>query len=87
MAKYTLQTRRDVLTQDTTINDKTFSGWRAQNIGAQDAEILGFVVAPGGDLDFTSVSDPEVLWTSPIPIKCNGTTVVLVRLQYNRKEE
>ena len=83
---YAIQTRRDVLTSDTTINDKTFSGWYAKNEGAADAEVMGITLAPGETLDMTHVSSPEVVWTSPIQVKCTGTTVVMVRIQYNRKE-
>ena len=87
MAKYAISTRRDVYTQDTTINDKTFSGWLAQNIGAADAEVMGITIAPGETLDMTHVSDPDVIWTGPISVKCNGTTVVVVRIQYHKRKE
>lgn len=84
---YTIQTRRDIYTQDTTIRDNTFSGWMAQNIGAADAEVLGFVLKPGEKLDFKDIARPDVLWTSQIFIKCAGTKVVLVRIQYSERKE
>lgn len=77
----TVQTRRDILTQDTTIRDDAFGGWLAVNTGASNVEVLGIPLAPGERLDFTRLH-PDVLWTSPIFIKCTGSQVTLIRLQY-----
>lgn len=78
---YTVQTRRDVLTQDTTIRDNTFGGWLAVNTGAADVKVLGITLAPGERLDYSRLH-PNVIWTSPILIKCAGSEVTLIRMQY-----
>ena len=73
---YTVQTRRDVFTQDTTIRDNTFGGWLA-------VEVLGISLAPGERLDYSRLH-PDVLWTSPIFIKCSGSKVTLIRMHYKK---
>lgn len=78
---YTVNTRRDVLTEDTTIRDNTFGGWMAVNTGAANVKVLGITLAPGERLDYTHLR-PEVLWISPIFIECSGSQVTLIRLQY-----
>lgn len=80
---YTVQTRRDVFTQDTTIRDNTFGGWIAVNTGASNVEVLGISLAPGERLDYSRLH-PDVVWTSPIFIKCSGSQVTLIRMHYKK---
>ena len=82
---YTLQTRTDIYTSDVTITDRNFSGFVAQNTGANDAEVLGLTLKSGEKLDMTTACPPGTLWTSPIQVKASGTTVVLVRVIYNKQ--
>ena len=74
--------RVDVFTSDTTLTDQTYSGWKAINTGLANASVLGVELAPGETLDFLDISNPDVVWESPIPIKASGSQITLIRLIY-----
>lgn len=82
MPKYTVKTRQQVVTANTTFNDNQYGGWLAVNTGNVDIKVDNFTLQPGDGLDFTHL-DPSVIYESPIRIQVpTGGECTITRLLY-----
>lgn len=87
MEKYTVKEISRVITTNTTVFDKDFSGWFAVNNGNVDVIINKITVPPGKGIDRTDVP-PYVTWDSPIQVLVpTGGEVVFSKLIYKPEKE
>lgn len=78
---YSIKQRAETITQNTRLNDNTFGGWKAINIGTAAVEVYGVPLQPGEGLDYMSSMNPGDLWQEPIDIVVqSGGAVRLLRL-------
>lgn len=82
MPKYSVKTRQDVVTQNTTFNDPKYGGWLAVNTGNVNIMVDNYTLQPGDGIDYTHLS-PEVVYESPIRIQVpSGGQCILTRFLY-----
>lgn len=79
---YTIKQRAETITTNTRINEDTFGGWKAINIGTGNVAVFGVTLQPGEGLDYMSAMNPGDTWSEPIDIEIlqAGGAVRLLRL-------
>lgn len=84
MAKYTVKTRTDVVTENKTLTPNQYGGWLAVNTGTGNVTVDGVELQPGEGLDFTKLH-PDVIWEENIKIVTGnvvGNRVTVIRMVY-----
>lgn len=88
MAKYTVKTRTDVVTENKTLTSNQYGGWLAVNSGSNVVTVNGIELLPGEGLDFTKLH-PDVIWDEPIRIvtgNVDGNKVTVIRMVYKENK-
>ena len=79
--RYGLKQRAETITENTRLNDVTFSGWKCVNIGTGVVEVYGVPLQPGEGLDYMNCMRPGDKWQEPIDIAVQpGGALRLLRL-------
>ena len=78
---YRIKQRAETIVENTRLNDVTFGGWKAVNIGTGVVEVFGVPLQPGEGLDYMNCMRPGDLWQEPIDIAVQpGGALRLLRL-------